>query len=55
MSDVFVLAGDGKNDTGSLGGYDVGANLVHIKNHTGDVWSRAVLGRSDLAHAIRMD
>ena len=55
MSDVLVFSGDGENDGGSLGGYDVGANLVHIKNHTGDVWSGAVLGGSDLAHAIRMD
>jgi hypothetical protein len=55
VSDVLVFAGDGENDAGSLSGYDVGANLVHIKNHTGDVWSGAVLGGSDLAHTIRMD
>jgi hypothetical protein len=55
MSDVLVFASDGENDRGSLGGYDVGANFVHIKNDTGDVWSRAVLGGSDLADAIRMD
>jgi hypothetical protein len=55
VSDVLVFAGDGENDGGSFGGYDVGTDLVHIKNHTGDVWSGAVLGGSDLAHAIRMD
>jgi hypothetical protein len=52
---VFVLAGDGQDDAGSLGGYDVRTNLIHVKNHTGDVGSRAVLGGSDLAHAIRTD
>jgi hypothetical protein len=55
VSDVLVFAGDGENDGGSFGGYDVGTNLVHIKNHTGDVGSNAVLGGSDLAHAIGMD
>jgi hypothetical protein len=30
MSDVLVFASDGENDGCSLGGYDVGANLVHI-------------------------
>jgi hypothetical protein len=55
VSDALVFAGDGENDGGSFGGHDVGADLVHIKNHTGDVRSGAVLGGSDLAHAIRMD
>jgi hypothetical protein len=55
VGDVLVFAGDGENDGGSFGGYDVGADLVHIKNHTGDVRSSAVLCGSDLAHAICMD
>jgi hypothetical protein len=55
VSDVLVLAGDGENDGGSFRSYDVGADLIHIKNHTGDVRSGAVLGGSDLAHAIGMD
>jgi hypothetical protein len=55
VSDVLVFTGDGENDGGSLGGYDVGADLIHIKNYTGDIRSGAVLRGSDLAHAIGMD
>ena len=55
MSDVLIFAGDGENDGSSLGGYDIGADLIYIKNYTGDIRSGAVLGSSDLAHAIRMD
>jgi hypothetical protein len=55
VSNMLIFAGDGENDGGSLGGYNVGADLVHIENHTGDVRSGAVLGGSDLAHAIGMD
>jgi hypothetical protein len=55
VSDVLIFAGDGENDGSALRGYDIGADLVYIKNHTGDVRSGAVLGGSDLAHAIGMD
>jgi len=52
MRDVLLLARHGQNNAIALGRHNVWANLIQIEHNSSDVGSSAVLGRSDLSHAV---